>query len=182
MGARFRGTVSPSDHRRTAASCRETLTPDISEHRVNFRPENPEEFRERSNESISGLVKQIVAIADVLKKELPFDSLAPSWHVEDGTDEVTVGILARWEDRHSCVMIYTHSLDQPPQPQEIFPAESCAVGTLQAFSPDASPREVAEVCGTPDRWMVHHNGRWVPLSASYVAFLMGLSYKHRDVT
>jgi len=40
----------------------------------------------------------IVAIANVLKKELSFDSLTPSWRAEDGTDDFTVGILARWGD------------------------------------------------------------------------------------
>jgi len=141
---------------------------------------DPEEFRDVSNQSIWALVKQIVAIADVLKKELPFDSLTPSWHVEDGTDEFTVGILARREDSHHCIMIYTHHLDEQPEPKEMCPSACCAVGTLQVFSPEASPREVLEVCATPEGWMVHHNGKWVPLSASYVAFLMGISYKPPD--
>ena len=60
----------------------------------------PEDFSEISNQSIWALVQNIVAIGDVLKKELPFDSLTPSWHVEDGTDEFTVGILARWADSY----------------------------------------------------------------------------------
>ena len=94
---------------------------------------DPEEFRDVSNQSIWALVKQIVAIADVLKKELPFDSLTPSWHVEDGTDEFTVGILARREDSHHCIMIYTHHLDEQPEPKEMYPSACCAVGRFKFF-------------------------------------------------
>jgi len=138
---------------------------------------DPEEFRDVSNQSIWALVKHITAIADVLKNELPFDSLTPSWHAQDGTDGVTIVILARWSDSHHCITIDTRCVDEPPEPREMYPAACCAVGTLQVFSAEASPREVQEVCGTPDGWMVHHNGKWIPLSASYVAFLMGISYK-----
>jgi hypothetical protein len=28
--------------------------------------------------------------------------------------------------------------------------------------------------------MVHHNGQWVPLSASYLAFLMGINQKRPE--
>ena len=63
----------------------------------------PEEFSEFSNQSIPALVQDIVAIGSVLKKELPFDYLAPSWHIEDGTDNCTVGISRRvrslWNSR-----------------------------------------------------------------------------------
>ena len=52
-----------------------------------------EEFSEISNQSIWALVQNIVAIANVLKKELPFDSLTPSWHVEDATSQ-----LGFWRD------------------------------------------------------------------------------------
>src|ERR1700740_316829 len=98
-----------------------------------------EEFRETSNQSIWALAKHIAAIADVLKKELPFDSLTASCHVEDGTDDFTIGILARWGDSHHCITIHTHYLDEPPQPKEIYPAACCAVGTLQVFSQEALP-------------------------------------------
>ena len=54
------------------------------------------------------------------------------------------------------------------------------MGALQIFSPEASLRETLEICGTPERWMAHHNGKWVLLSASYVAFLMGISFKLAD--
>jgi hypothetical protein len=49
------------------------------------------------------------------------------------------------------------------------------------FSSDALPREAFGVCGTPERWMVHHNDKWMPLSASYIAFLMGINRKLPDV-
>jgi hypothetical protein len=140
----------------------------------------PEDFSELSNQSIWTLVQNIVAIGDVLKKELPFDSLTPSWHVEDGTDEFTVGILARWADSYHCIVIQTRYLDEPPEPKEMYPAACCAVGTLQVFSPEPLPREVLEICGTLERWMVHDNDKWVPLTASYVAFLMGMNRKLPD--
>jgi hypothetical protein len=35
---------------------------------------------------------------------------------------------------------------------------------------------------TPERWMVHHNDQLVPLSAPYVAFLMGINRKLPDAT
>ena len=135
----------------------------------------PQEFSEISNQSIWALANHIAAIADVLKKELPFDTLTASCHVEDGTDDFTIGILARSGDSHYSIMIYTHYLDAPPQPKEVYPEGCCAVGALQSFSPEASLRETLEVCGTPERWMAHHNGKWVMLSAPYVAFLMGIS-------
>jgi hypothetical protein len=50
-----------------------------------------EHFSEISNESIRALIQHIVAIGNILKKELPFDYLTPSWHIEDGTDECSVG-------------------------------------------------------------------------------------------
>ena len=141
-----------------------------------------EEFSETSKQSIWALVKHIQAIADGIRKELPFDSLTPSFHVEDGTDDFTIGILARCGDCHYCMTIYTHYLDAPPEPKEVYPESCCAVGALQILSPEASLRESLEVCGTAERWMAHHNGKWVPLSAAYVAFLMGISYKLSDGT
>ncbi len=105
----------------------------------------PEEFAEISNASKHALVKQIVAIADVLKKELLFDSLSPSWHLEDGIDAVTVGILARLSESHHCITIDTRCVDEPREPREMHPAACCPVGTLQVFSAEASPREVQEV-------------------------------------
>ena len=91
------------------------------------------EFSEISNQSIWALAKHITAIADVLKKELPFDTLTPSCHVEDGTDDFTIGISARSGDSHYSIMIYTHSLDAPPEPKEVYPEGCCAVGALQIF-------------------------------------------------
>ena len=140
----------------------------------------PQEFSETSNQSIWALVKHIATIADVLKRELPFDSLTASWDAEDGTDDFTIGILARWRDSYHCIMIYTHYLDEPPEPKEVYPEGCCAVGALQIFSPEASLRETFEICGTPERWMVQDNDKWVPLTASYVAFLMGMNRKLPD--
>jgi hypothetical protein len=54
-----------------------------------------EDFSEISNKSIWVLLNHIVAIVDVLKNELPFDYLTPSWHIEDGTDNFTVGVSGR---------------------------------------------------------------------------------------
>jgi len=73
--------------------------------------------------------------------------------------------------------IDTHYLDAAPEPKEVYPPNCCAVGTLQISSSEPLPPEALEVCGTPERWMVHHNDKWVPLSASYVAFLMGINQK-----
>ena len=136
-----------------------------------------EDFSEISNKSIWVLLKHVVTIVDALKSELPFDYLTPSWHIEDGTDNFTVGVLGRWGKRYHSLSIYTHYLDAPPEPKEMYPPDCCAVGTLQISSTEPVPREALEVCGTPERWMVHHNGKWVPLSASYVAFLMGINQK-----
>ena len=81
----------------------------------------PEEFSEISNESIRSLIQHIIAIGNVLKKELPFDYLTPSWHFEDGTDNLTVGISVRWGEKHHSLMIYTHYLDAPPEPKGMYP-------------------------------------------------------------
>jgi hypothetical protein len=141
----------------------------------------PEDFSEISNQSIWALVQYIVAIVDVLKNELPFDYLTPSWHIEDGTDDFTVGVSGRWGERYHHLNIYTHYLDATPEPKEIYPPDCCALGTLQISSSEPLPPDALEVCGTPERWMVHHNGKWVPLSASYVAFLMGLNRSQASV-
>ena len=114
---------------------------------------------------------------DVLKDELPFDYLTPSWHIEDGTDNFTVGVSGRWAERYHHLTIYTHYLDAPPEPTETYPPDCRTLGTLQISSSEPLPPEALEVCGTPERWMVHHNDKWVPLSASYVAFLMGINQK-----
>ena len=134
-----------------------------------------EDFSEISTKSIWVLLKHIVAIVDVLKKELPFDDLTPNWHIEDGTDNFTVGISGRWGERYYHLTIYTHYLDAPPEPKEMYPPECCALGTLQITSSEPLPHEALEVCGTSERWMVHQNDKWLPLSASYIAFLMGIN-------
>jgi hypothetical protein len=139
-----------------------------------------EKFSDISRKSVWALIQDIAAIGDVLKKELPYDSVTPSWHNDDGTDDFTVGILARWGDSHHSIMISTHYLDEPPEPKEMYPAGCCAIGALQIFSPEALAREALEVCGNSEGWMVHQNGKWVPLSASYVAFLMGINRKLAD--
>jgi hypothetical protein len=77
------------------------------------------EFCQISSQSIWALAKHIAAIADELKKELPFDTLTASCHVKDGSDDFTIGILARCGDSHYCIMIYTHYLDAPPEPKEM---------------------------------------------------------------
>ena len=77
--------------------------------------------------------QKVAAIADVLKRELPFDSLTASWDAEDGTDDFTIGILARWRDSYHCIMIYTHYLDGPPEPKGMYPADCCANGDASNF-------------------------------------------------
>ena len=139
-----------------------------------------QEFSETSNQAIWSLVKHIADVADVLKRELPFDSVTASWDAEDGTDDFTIGILARWRDSYHCIMIYTRYLDAPPEPKEMYPAKCCAVGTLHVFSPGLLPQETLEICGTPECWLVQDNDKWVPLTASYVAFLMGMNRKLPD--
>ena len=49
--------------------------------------------------------------------------------------------------------------------------------TLQITTSELLPPEALEICGTPERWLVHHHDKWMPLSASYIAFLMGLNQK-----
>lgn len=139
--------------------------------------EMSEEFSEISSQSIRALVKHLVEIGEVLNKELPFDYLTPSCHVENGTDNYTVGFFAKWGETLHSLMIYTHYLDAPPEPKEMYPPNCCAIGTLEISSSEPLPREAFEVCGTPEGWMVHHNDKWVPLSSSYVAFLMGINQK-----
>ena len=132
-----------------------------------------EEFSDVSNKSIWALLKNFVAIVDTFKAELPFDYLTPTWHMEDATDNLTVGIQGRWGDNYHSLTIYTHYLDEPPQPKDVYPPDCCARGTLQISSSQPVSPELLEVCGTPERWMAHHNDKWIPLSASYVAFLLG---------
>jgi hypothetical protein len=137
----------------------------------------PEDFSEVSNESIWALLKHFMAVVEVLKEELPFDYLTPQWHIEDGTDNFEVGISGRWGNRHHSLTVYTHYLDSPPEPKEMYPPECCAVGMLQISTSEPVPPEALEICGTPERWLVHHRDKWIPLSASYIAFLMGMNQK-----
>ena len=137
----------------------------------------PEEFSEVSNQSIWMLLERLIAIVEVLKKELPFDYLTPQWHIEEGTDNFMVGISGRWGDRFHSLTVYTHYLDSPPEPKEMYPPECCAVGKLQISTSIPLPPEALASCGTPERWLVHHHEKWMPLSASYVAFLMGINQK-----
>jgi hypothetical protein len=51
----------------------------------------PEEFSKISRKSIWALVQDIAEIGNVLRKELPYDYLTPSWNIEDGTDNFTIG-------------------------------------------------------------------------------------------
>lgn len=142
----------------------------------------PEEFSEISKQSIWALVQHFVAIGNVLKNELPYDYLTPSWHIEDGTDNFTIGICARAGENHHFLTIYTHYFDAPPEPKEMYPLDCCAAGTLEISASEPSPREAFEVCGTPERWMVHPNDKWVPLSAYLVAYLLGKIRKLPDAT
>ena len=137
-----------------------------------------EEFSDISNKSIWALLNNFKAIVETLRTELPFDYLTPSWHIEDGTDDFTVGIRGRWGDNYHLLTIYTHYLDEPPQPKEMYPPDCCATGTLQISSLQPVSPEALEVCGTPEGWMAHHNDKWIPLSASYVAFLLGIGKGH----
>ena len=134
-----------------------------------------EEFSDISNKSIWALLDNFKAIVETLQAELPFDYLTPSWHIEDGTDDFTVGIRGRWRDNYYLLTIYTHYLDEPPQPKEMYPPDCCATGTLQISSLQPGTRKALEVCGTPERWMAHHNDKWIPLSPAYIAFLLGTS-------
>jgi hypothetical protein len=54
----------------------------------------PEDFAEISNQSIRAPMRDIVAIGNVLKNELPFDYLKPSWHIEGGTDNCALDSAA----------------------------------------------------------------------------------------
>ena len=136
-----------------------------------------EEFSDVSNKSIWTLLEHLNTIVQVLKKELPFDYLTPQWHIEDGTENFMVGISGRWGDRFHSLTVYTHYLDSPPEPIEMYPPECCAVGTLQISTSEPLPPEALEICGTPERWLVHYHDKWMPLSTSYVAFLMGINQK-----
>jgi hypothetical protein len=135
----------------------------------------PEEFSEKSRKSVWALVQDMAAIGEVLRKELPYDSLTATWHNEDGTDDFITGICGRMGTTHHFLNIYTQYFDAPPEPKEMYPPNCCAIGTLEISSSAPLPREALEVCGTPERWLVQHNDKWVPLSASYVAFLMGIN-------
>ena len=111
-------------------------------------------FSEINHQSIRALVQHVVAIGNALKKELPFDYLSPSWHIEDGTNNCTVGIFARWGQKRHSLMIYTHYLDAPPEPKGMHPPDCCVVGTLQVSPSDPVRLEALEACGTPERWKV----------------------------
>ena len=83
---------------------------------------------------------------------------------------------------HHFLNIYTRYFDDLPEPREIYPPNCCAIGTLDVHSSQPLPRQSFEVYGTPERWMVHQNDKWVPLSASYVAFLLGKNQKPPDAS
>jgi hypothetical protein len=102
-----------------------------------------------SQKSVWALLKHFIGIVDVLKKELPFDYLTPSWHMEDGAENCTAGIFARWEEKRHSLKIHTHCLDAPPQPKGMYPPDCCAVGTLQISSSIPLPQEGFEVGGPP---------------------------------
>jgi hypothetical protein len=96
----------------------------------------PEEFSEISRKSVWGVVQDIAAIGDVLRKELPYDSLAGTWHNEDGTDNFTIGIVGRMGEKHHFLSIYTHYFEAPPEPKEINPPNCCAIGTTPNPCPE----------------------------------------------
>jgi len=137
----------------------------------------PEDFSEVSNKSIWKLLDDLVAIAKELEKELPFDYLIPQWHIEDATDNFMLGITGKWGDSLHSLTVHTHYLDSPPEPKEMYPPGCCAVGSLQISVSKPHAADSLEICGTPKQWLVHHHGKWIPLSASYVAFLMGMNQK-----
>jgi len=141
-----------------------------------------EEFSEKSRKSVWALIQDMAAIADVLRKELPYDSLTASWNNEEGTDDFTIGICGRIGEIHHFLTFYTRYFDSQPEPKEMYPPGCCATGTLEIHSSEPLSRESFEVCGTPERWMVHLNDKWIPLSASLVAFLMGRNQKTPDAT
>lgn len=142
----------------------------------------PEDFLGLSRKSVWALVQGMAAIGEVLRKELPYDSLTATWHNEEGTDDFTIGICARMGNEPHFLTIYTRYFDAPPEPSEMYPPNCCAVGNLEIHSLAPSPRESFEVCGTPERWLVHLNHKWVPLSSSCVAFLLGKKLKIPDAT
>ena len=136
-----------------------------------------EDFSDVSNKSLWALTKNFADIVEVLKQELPFDYLTAEWHIEDGTDNMMIGVSGRWHERYHSLTTWTHYLESPPQPKEMYPENCCAVATLEVITSAVDPRVGLEICGTPERWLVHQNDRWVPLSAYYVAFLLGMSHK-----
>jgi len=140
----------------------------------------PEEFSEISRKSVWALVQDISEIGEALRKELPYDSVTPSWNNEDGTDKFTIGICGRIGKTHHFLNIYTHYFDAPPEPKEMYPQNCCAIGTLEISSSEPVPRQSFEVCGTSERWMVQLNDKWVPLTASLIAFLMGRILRPAD--
>ena len=71
-----------------------------------------------------------------------------------------------------------HTLPRRAEPKEMYPPECCALGTLQITSSEPLPPEALEVCGTPEEWMVHQNDKWLPLTVSYCAFLIGVNQEH----
>jgi len=83
---------------------------------------------------------------------------------------------------HHFLNISTRFIDAPPGPEEMYPPNCCTIGTLEIFSSEHLSRQAFEVCGTPGRWMVHYDDKWVPFSASYVAFLLGMDQKRLDTT
>jgi hypothetical protein len=64
----------------------------------------------------------------------------------------------------------------------MYPPECCAVGTLQISTSEPLPAEALEICGTPEQWLVQHHDKWMPLSTSHVAFLMGINQKPQSAS
>jgi hypothetical protein len=119
----------------------------------------PKEFSEISRKSIWALVQDIAEIGDILRKELPYDYLTPSWNVEDGTDNFTIGICARMGEKHDLLTIYTHYFDAPPEPKKMYPPNCCARGTLEISASGPCHEKHSKS-------VEHRSGGWCIITAS----------------
>lgn len=126
---------------------------------------NEEDFYDRSWSAIQQLLGITHEVTERLKTALPLD-INYFCHHDEVKDDFTIMILVghpRFELR-----IWVTPLHKAPEPKEVYPPDCVAIGTLQIYSD-----QPLELCCSGNHWLVHDAGRWVPLSDSYLAYLIG---------
>lgn len=129
----------------------------------------PEDFSQKSSDSIWAFIGLLKSIMDGLRSELPLSRIDWGWHAnEDKQDSVTIDMWGTGFEGINGFLIQLRPLNAHPEPSELYPSNCLARGIFRV-----SPSEEIEICASGNDWMVHHQEKWIPFSASYVAFLIG---------